>query len=38
MRDDYQYAQLLEMMRSQGAKDNPTLAQLGVTLRREPMQ
>lgn len=30
MKNDHQYAEVLEMMRSQGAKDNPTLAQLGV--------
>lgn len=30
MKNDHQYAEVLEMMRSQGAKDNPTLAQIGV--------
>ena len=30
MKNDHQYAEVLEMMRSQGAKDNPTLAQLGI--------
>ena len=29
MKNDHQYAEVLEMMRSQGAKDNPTLAQIG---------
>ena len=30
MKNDHQYAEVLEMMRSQGAKDNPTVAQLGI--------
>lgn len=30
MKSDHIYLELLDMMKSQGAKDNPTLAQIGV--------
>jgi hypothetical protein len=30
MKADHNYAEMLEMMRSQGSKDNPTTVQLGV--------
>jgi len=32
MKDDYQYAEMLELMRYQGGKDNPETPKLGVML------
>lgn len=32
MKDDYQYAEMLQLMRSQGSKDNPETMKIGVML------